>query len=82
MKARDRSPAFTVITICSFPEAARTKQRIHSGKEIHSWERNPLDPSPPSQSGINCEFLSQSWYVSRSSRVGFSFMSEGAKMMA
>jgi hypothetical protein len=35
------------ITICSFPEAARTKQRIHNGKEIHSWERNPLAPSPP-----------------------------------
>jgi hypothetical protein len=80
MKACDWSPAFTGITIFSFPEAARTKQRIHSGKEIHSWERNPLDPGAPSKGGINSEFVSQSWYVSL--LIGFSFMSEGAKMMA
>jgi hypothetical protein len=41
---------------------------------------NRLDPGAPSKGGISSEFLSQSWYVSL--LIGFSFMSERAKMMA
>jgi hypothetical protein len=74
MKARDWSPAFTGITIFSFPEAAWTKQRIHSGKEIHRIQAFRAK----AVSTVNV--FPKSWYVSL--HIGFSFMSEGAKMMA
>src|SRR5262245_9662555 len=55
--ARDWVPVLTAITIRRLPEPLGP-QPIHSLREPHEWERNPLDLIKPSQQdGSNWEFL-------------------------